>query len=338
MQNITWATPQAFLLFIPFFAAIAWRLWKGRSLQSSLQYSQVEAFKKLPPALRVRLRGLPQAILFLSTGLAILALARPQIPHSKIKRSVDGIDIMLVLDISDSMAIEDMDPLSRIAAAKKVLTEFVEKRPDDRIGLVAFKGEAFTRVPMTLDHDLLLRSIKALDPTSRSMHDGTAIGSALALAVARIKDSTAKSRVIILATDGENNMGTIDPETALEIAKGFALRIYTIGMGKDGESMLPIWTMDAFGRRQKTYQPIHSSVNDELLGKMAKDTGGQYYRATAGGTLEKVFHDIDHLEKNKIESTSFTTYEELFPKFLTAALFLVLVSVVLQNTVFLKFP
>lgn len=335
---ISWASASAFFLLIPLALLVAWRIWSDRSQRPTLQFSSLGMIKRLNPGWRSRLRWLPGALIVASLVLAIVALARPQRADTKVKKNVEGIDIVLCLDISDSMVIEDMPPYkNRVDSAKNVLKAFVQTRPNDRIGYVVFRGEAFTRVPMTLDHGLLLDSIDATTP-SHNIKDGTAIGSALATATARLKDSTAKTRVIVFATDGENNSGTIDPETALEIAKGFGIRIYSIGIGKDGESQLPIETVDVFGRKVKRYQPIHSSVNDELLGKMASETGGKYYRATDGSVLDRTFKDIDHLEKTKVESTQYTKYAELFPPYLMASVALLLLGLFLGQTVLRRMP
>lgn len=338
MSNYLWESSWAFL-FIPVIVLLfLFNIWFAKRKSTSLQFSNLAMLKKIPKSWRVRLAWFPLALLTAGLALVIFAAARPQTSDERVKRFSEGIDIMLTLDISDSMMIEDMDPMSRIDAAKKVLVEFVKDRPSDRIGLVAFKGEAFSRVPMTLDHEILIKNIKALDPINRNIRDGTAIGSALALSVARIRDSTARSRVIILATDGENNMGMIDPESALEIAKGFGLRVYTIGLGKDGESMLPIYGQDAFGRAVKRYQPIHSSVNDALLKKMAADTGGEYYKADSGNKLRKVFENIDKLEKSKVETQTYVKYEEQYQKFLKLGISLIFASMFLGHSVLRKGP
>ena len=338
MTNYLWQSSWAFLLIPILVLVFLINLWFAKSKSTSLQFSNLKIIKDIPQSIRARLAWLPMLILSIGLFFVILAGARPQLSDERVKRFSEGIDIMLTLDISDSMMIEDMDPMSRIDAAKRVLIEFVKDRPSDRIGLVAFKGEAFSRVPMTLDHEILIKNIKSLDPVNRNIRDGTAIGSALALSVARIKDSTARSRVIILATDGENNMGMIDPESALEIAKGFGLRIYTIGIGKDGESMLPIHGQDAFGRNVKRYQPIHSSVNDTLLKKMATDTGGEYYKADSANKLRKVFENIDKLEKSKVETQTYVKYEEHFQKFLKLGIALIFFSLFLGHTVLRKGP
>jgi Ca-activated chloride channel family protein len=269
--------------------------------------------------------------------LATLALARPQQANEKIKKNVEGIDIVMALDISDSMLIEDMQPVNRLESAKKTIKEFVEGRTSDKIGLVVFSGESYTRVPPTLDYKVLLSSLKA-GQTTRKVKMGTAIGVALANSVARLRDSKAKSRVIVLLTDGENNAGTIDPLTALEIAKGYSIRVYTIGVGKDGDAQLPVYETDVMGQKIKRYQPIHSTINDALLGQLAKETGGKYYRATTTGGLKEVFNSIDKLEKSKIDVNRFTRYSELFPPYLAWALALLLSGYVLGRTVLRRGP
>lgn len=333
-----WASPLAFLLFVPLVGVAAWMFYRSKKSRPTLQFSSVEFAKTLPKTLRVRLRWLPLAFLFASLSCAIIALARPQQADTKVRRNVEGIDIMLTLDISDSMLIEDMAPYeNRIEAAKKILTEFVNSRENDRIGLVVFMGEAFTRVPLTLDHQLLIRSISQLKP-SRNIKMGTAIGSALATAAGRMRDSTAKTRVVVFATDGESNSGLIDPDTALGIAKGYGLKIYSIGIGQDGDAQLPIESIDAFGRKVKRYQPIHSSVNDDLLGRMASETGGKYQRATDGNALRRVFRDIDALEKTKIDVSQYTKYSELFMPWVTAAVWLAVIALFLGQTLFRRVP
>lgn len=334
---LSWATPTAFLLFIPLALIAGWMIYRAKR-RPTIQFSSLAFAKTLRPSTRVRLRWFPQALMLAAVGCAIIALARPQQADTKVKKNVEGIDIMLTLDISDSMMIEDMQPFeNRIEAAKKILEEFVQSRLNDRIGLVVFMGEAFTRVPLTLDHALLLDSIRKLK-ISRNIKMGTAIGSALATSVGRMRDSTAKSRVIVFATDGESNSGTIDPETALDIAKGYGIKIYSIGIGKDGDAQLPVESVDAFGRKVKRYQPIHSSVNDDLLGRFASETGGTYQRATDGNTLRRVFKDIDRLEKTKIDVSSYTKYAELFPPWLNGAVWLAMAALFLGQTLFRRVP
>ena len=335
---MVWASAWAFALFVPLIAAVVWQFVSEKRKRPAVQFSALAALKSLRPGMRSRLRWLPPLVYAAALALAILALARPQESESKVKKNVEGIDVVLTLDISDSMVIEDMLPYkNRMEAAKSVLQDFIKRRANDRIGFVVFRGEAFTRVPLTLDHALLLSSIKETGPT-RNIKDGTAIGSALAAAVARIKDSTAKNRVVVFATDGESNSGTIDPETALEIAKGYGVKIYSIGIGKDGQAQLPIETLDPFGRKVKRYQPIHSSVNDELLGKFASETGGKYYRATDAQGLEKVFRSIDSLEKSRIDVNEYTRYNERFPPYLKWAVILMTLALILGQTVLRRAP
>lgn len=303
----------------------------------SIQFSYVGLIKSVPSGLRVYLSRFGQALFFLGLLLMIYALARPQQSDTKVKRNVEGIDIVVAFDISDSMLIEDMQPENRLEAAKLMTEEFVNKRASDRIGLVLFSGEAFTRVPPTLDYKVLVEAIRDIEIT-RNVKMGTAIGVALANSVARLRDSTAKSRVIVLMTDGENNSGTIDPETALEIAKGYGIKVYTIGVGRDGEAQLPVWTEDAFGNRRKRYQPMMAKVNDELLGKIASETGGKYFRATEAEALRRVFSEINNLERSKIDVNKFTKYTELYQGYLRWGLLLMMLSFLITGVVARRGP
>lgn len=332
-----WKNWEAFFIFIPLLLLAAWVWFKRKERDQFLQYSSVQLLKQLAPSIKVRAKYIPIVLSFIAVALAIFALARPQKADTKVKRNVEGIDLMIVLDVSDSMLIEDMQPVNRMVSSKKVIEDFISKRVSDRIGLVIFSGESYTRVPLTLDYPLLLNNLKAVE-TSRNIKIGTAIGVALANGVARLKDSKAKSRVIILLTDGENNSGTIDPETALMIAKQEGIRIYTIGAGKDGDAQLPVIATDVFGRQVKRYQPIHSTVNVELLGKMASETGGKFYRATDTGALQGVFNDINTLEKTKIDVSQYTRYAELFSPWLRWAVMFYLLAFVLNWTLLKRNP
>ncbi len=333
---MSWYSPWAFAAIPVFIALCMWAYWRSRHRAATVQFSSLSLFKGLPRPWRTKFLWLPAVLSLLSLLLMVLALARPQRADTKVRKNVEGIDIMMVLDVSDSMLIEDMKP-NRLEASKRMLSEFVSRRATDRLGLVIFSGEAYTRVPLTLDYKVLQDSISAIK-ISRNIKMGTAIGVALAAGAGRLKDSTARSRVMVFLTDGENNSGTIDPETALDIAKGYGIRIYSIGAGVDGDAQLPIETQDAFGRKVKRYQPIHSTVNDELLGKMAEETGGKYYRATDNTSLKKVFSDIDRLEKSKIDVNQYTKYAELYEPWLLWGLVLFLLSWLLQITVFRKVP
>lgn len=335
---IVWASPGYFLLLIPLAIVLIWRFWHERKRRPTVLFSEVAYFKKIPQPLRSRFRWLPTILKTVAIIVAICALARPQRADTKIKRNAEGIDIMIVWDISDSMLIEDMPPdENRMDSAKQTIKRFIKGRVSDRIGLIVFAGESYTRVPLTLDYPLLLKSAEGVG-TSHNMKMGTAIGVALANAAARLKDSTARSRVVIFLTDGENNTGAIDPETAIEITKGYGMRIYSIGIGKDGESQLPVIIEDAFGRQIKRYRPIHSDINEDLLRKMASETGGKYWRATDGSVLEGVFQEINRLEKTKVEVNQYTKYAELFPPILQWSVLLYFFALFLAHSLFRRAP
>jgi Ca-activated chloride channel homolog len=327
-----WLLPVLALLLIVY-------LRRRKKNQASLLFSQTSILAKVPQTLRTRLMFLPAALKVLALILAIFALARPQKSDSLIKKNVDGIDIMIALDVSDSMLIEDMVPLNRLESAKQTIKGFIQKRSSDRIGIVIFAGESFTLVPLTLDYELLLSRIDEIKTAQEArIKDGTAIGVAMANAAGKLKESTAKSRVMIFMTDGENNSGTIDPETGLTIAKGYGFKIYSVGIGRDGPTKIPIYQKDVFGNRVKTYQPFESTVNEDLLSRMAKETGGKYYRAKGEDSLGGVFSDIDNLEKTKIDVNKFTRYTELFQQFLTPALWIYLIGVFLGHTWLRRLP
>ena len=323
-----WQSIWALLFLIPLCMIVFYNLVNKRKKRATFKFSYLKTFKEISGSIRSYFVGLPNILKVIALILAIVALARPQRSDTKIKRNVEGIDIMIALDISDSMLIEDMKPVNRLEASKKTIKEFIEKRVSDKIGLIVFSGESFTKVPLTLDYPLLLKSLSEVT-TTRSIKMGTAIGVALANSAGRLKESVAKSQVVVFLTDGENNSGTIDPETALEIAKGYGIKIYAIGMGKDGQAQIPITYTDMRGKKRKRYRPIHSKINEELLEEMAGSTGGKYYRAITTGGLENVFNDINKLEKTKIEMNHFTKYEELFQKYLYWALLLYVLSIFL---------
>lgn len=334
---MSWHSPVFFLLFLPMAALIFWVFWRVKAQRGSLQFSSVASLKSIAPTWRIQFRHLPSFLKILSLCFVIVALARPQKADELLRKNVEGIDIVITLDISDSMLIEDMKPENRLESAKATIREFIKGRVSDRIGLVLFMGEAFTKIPPTLDYQMLLGEVKDIQP-SRNIKMGTAIGVALANAVGRLKDSKAKSRVIIFLTDGENNSGTIDPETALEIAKGYGIKIYSIGIGRDGETRIPIYSTDPFGNKIKRYQPFNSTVNESLLNKMAQETGGKYWRATSTGSLEEIFAAIDKLEKTKVDVNKFTRYSEFFQSYLFWGIMIYLLSIALGSTVFRRAP
>ncbi len=327
-----WHSSWAFILLIFLLVAAIVHFYRRKSRYGALPLSTVPIAKKLNRGVRSRLKYLPEFFKYLGLIFVVIALARPQETDEKVNRNVEGIDIMIALDISHSMLIEDMKPENRLESAKKTIGEFIAKRVSDRIGMVVFSGESYTRVPLTLDYQLLQNNLKEVK-TSTNIKMGTAIGVALGNAVSRLKESTADSRIVILLTDGENNTGLIDPQMALKIAKGYGVRIYTIGVGRDGQAQLPIYSTDMFGRKVKRYQPIHSKVNEPLLKQLADETGGRYYRANNTNNLESVFSDINDLEKSKIEENRFTRYTELFQNYLLLGVLLYALGVILQLTV-----
>lgn len=336
---MTFHSSAAFWLILPLILTLGWTLWRKKKKTPTLQFGSVEVLKTVTPSVRTRLMHLPLIMKSFAILLAIVALARPQEMNTKIKKNVEGIDIVICLDISDSMLIEDMKPLNRLEAAKETIKKFIEGRSSDRIGLVIFAGESFTVVPPTLDYQLILQRVDEITTAQQArIKDGTALGVALANAAGRLKDSQAKSRVVIFMTDGENNSGTIDPETGLEIAKGYGIKIYSIGIGKDGPTRIPIYTRDIFGQKVKTYQPFDSTVNEDLLVRMAKDTGGKYYRASKEDSLRGIFKDIDSLEKTKIDINKFTNYTEKFPPYLVLAIIIYLAALILGRSWLRRVP
>ncbi len=329
-----------FLFLIPFiFAVWAWK-WKFRSeQQASIQVSSIQLFQGIPSSLRMRVQWVPFFFKFIGSVLIVIALARPQSADTKVKKNVEGVDIVIALDISDSMLIEDMSPTNRLESAKETLKNFVQARSSDRIGVIIFAGESFTLVPLTMDYELLLSRVATVQTAQKSrIKDGTAIGVALANAAGRLRDSKAKTRIVIFMTDGENNSGTISPETGLELTKAYGLKIYSIGIGKDGPTKLPITQKDLFGNEVKTYQPFESYVNEDLLSRMASETHGKYYRASQGNSLKGVFQEIDSLEKTKVEVEQYIQYTEQFESFVLWALFFLLMGYLMDKFMFYRSP
>ncbi len=316
------------LLLVPAGAFYWW--WRRRMMITTVQFSSLKPFERAPRGLRERLRHVPVALRLLVVVCLIVALARPQSVSSRENLSTEGIDIVLVLDISGSMLAEDFTP-NRLVAAKKVADEFVEGRTNDRIGLVIFSGESFTQCPLTLDYPVL-RNLLA-EVKNGMIVDGTAIGLALANGVNRLKESKAKSKVVILLTDGVNNRGEIDPITAAKIAATFGVRVYTVGVGAQGMAPFPVQT--PFGIRR---QMMQVDVDEKTLTAVASMTGGKYYRATDNQKLEAIYREIDKLERTKIEVTAYKKYTELFPQWLVVGTFLLLAEIGLGATVLRKVP
>lgn len=333
-HQFIWKDAFYFAFLILLAAILIWNLLQGSKKQATLFFPAAGRVKLLAGSGKSWLLMFSKVLHILGIVFIIISLARPQEANTRTKKNVEGIDIVIVLDVSDSMLIEDMSPLNRLEAAKEVIRKFIEKRNSDRIGIVVFAGEAFTLVPPTLDYPLILQRVKDITTAANAkIKDGTALGVALANGSSRLKDSTAKSRVMIFLTDGENNSGTIDPETGLAIAKGYEIKIYSIGLGKDGPTRIPIYTRDMFGNARKIYQPFESTVNDDLLGRMASETGGKYFRATRENSLEGVFSEIDQLETSKVDVNQYTQYAEMFPPFVKMAFLFLILSMILQRLV-----
>lgn len=325
-KHISFAHPIFFglLLLIPLM--IWWQAHSKKKDNPALRVTTLAGMRKIQPSWRVRFRPLLFVLRILALICLIVALARPQ--SSNVTESIDseGIDIVMSVDVSGSMLAEDLKP-NRIEAAKKVAMTFVDNRPTDRLGLVIFAGESFTQCPITIDHNVLKEQISQIK--SGVLVDGTAIGMGLATGVDRLRSSKAKSRILILLTDGVNNTGLIDPSTALEIAKSYKVRVYTIGVGTQGQAPYPVPT--PYGT-QKQMVPVQ--IDEPLLKKIATETGGKYYRATSNSSLSAVYKEIDQLEKTKIEISTYKQYAELFfPLALLAILFLA-AELLLRYTVF----
>lgn len=329
--NAVFANPEVLyaLAIIPLL--IVWYFRRQARNTSDLRYSTLLPFATIRPTLRERMRHLPFLLRLAAIALLIVALARPQTTSSGENIYTEGIDIVLLFDISGSMLAEDLRP-NRIEAARQVMMDFIDGRTNDRIGLVIFAGESFTQCPMTLDYRVLKNQLRAVK--QGIIEDGTAIGMAIAQGVNRLKESTSKSKVIILLTDGVNNRGEIDPITATQIAQTFGIRMYTIGVGTSkGEAPYPVQT--PFGTR---YQNMPVDVDEKTLIKIAEMSGGQYFRATNNRSLKQIYDDIDEMEKTRIEVRSYRSYTELFYGWVWIGLIALALELTLANTYVRKLP
>jgi Ca-activated chloride channel family protein len=311
------------LLFVPFM--IYWYFFRKKNHFASFYVPNIDAKLLETQTLKTKINHYLPALKILGTTFIILALARPQSNLSDKEINSEGIDIVLSLDISGSMLARDFKP-DRLEAAKKISMQFIKERPHDRIGLVVFSGESFTQCPITIDHQILLNLFKNIK--SGMVEDGTAIGMGLATAVARLKDSQSKSKVIILMTDGVNNMGYIDPESAIKIAQTYGIRVYTIGIGKNGMAPYPVKDQNG----NTFFQNFPVEIDEALLKKIAQQTGGVYYRATDNNKLKSVYSSINRLEKSKIKIANYNMKAERFHLFLCIALFCIVLEFILRNT------
>lgn len=329
------ANKEYFLLLLLLVPYLIWYLLYRKKSEPTMKMSDTFAYQYAPKSLRVRLMWLPAFLRIVTFVLVVIVLARPQTYNSWGRRTVEGIDIMLAMDVSTSMLAEDLKP-NRIEAAKNVASEFISGRPDDNIGLTIFAGEAFTQCPMTTDHTSLINLLQNVrtDIAARGLiEDGTAIGMGLANAVGRLKDSKTKSKVVILLTDGSNNMGDISPLTAANIAKSFGIRVYTIAIGS--KTLAP-YPMQVGGTTQ--YVDLRADIDVETLSEIASIAGGHFYRATNTAELKKIYGDIDKLEKTKMDVKKFSKRYDVYQPFALAAFVTMLLEVLLRLVVFRRIP
>lgn len=320
------------LLLIPY---IVWYFMRRKKTEPTMQVSTTRMYMNAPRSWKLYLLHAPFLLRIAAFVMIVLVLARPQTTDNWQNTEIEGIDIMLSVDVSTSMLAEDLKP-NRLEAAKKVAAEFINGRPNDNIGLTIFAGEAFTQCPLTIDHAVLLNLFNSIkgDIAQRGLiEDGTAIGMGLANSISRLKDSKAKSKVIILLTDGSNNRGDISPLTAAEIAKQFGIRVYTIGVGTNGTAPYP---MPTYAGIQYVNVPVE--IDEQTLIQIAGTTNGNYFRATSNSKLEEVYREIDKLEKTKLNVKEFSKREEVYLPFALVAFLCILLELVLRNTVLKKIP
>ncbi len=324
----------ALLLLVPVLLVFHW-LRRRRSAPATMTHTATHMVRDLSPTWRIALRPLLTALRLLAMALMVVALARPQMVQGNETIKGEGVDIALALDISGSMASLDFQPQNRLEAAKEVIGRFIERRPYDKIGLVVFASEAFSQAPITLDRQALSRSLEQVELSTRlGLDDGTAIGLGIANAASMLAQSDAKSKVLILLTDGVNNSGEIDPITAAEAARALGIKIYAIGAAKPGQVPVPL--LDAFGKMDVTFR--ESEIDEETLRQVADLTGGQYFRAEDTQGLRAIYDAIDRLEKSKVEIQVFNQYTELMGWLLVPALAILLLEMLLRQTVFRKVP
>ncbi|MDD7335183.1 MAG: VWA domain-containing protein [Prevotella sp.] len=320
------------LLLIPY---IIWYFLYRRHSEPTLRMSDTYAYQYAPKSWKIKLINLPMLLRCLTFTLVVIVLARPMTSNSWSRQHVEGIDIMLAMDISTSMLAEDVSP-NRMEAAKDVAQEFINSRPNDNIGLTIFAGESFTQCPMTTDHAALLsllHNVRTDLTASGLVEDGTAIGMGLANAVSRLRDAKAKSKIVILLTDGSNNMGDISPMTAAQIAKTYGIRVYTIGLGTNGPARYPI---SVNGTTQ--YIQANGEIDYQTLKNIALTTNGQFYRASSRQELSQIYKDIDKLEKTKLDGRKYARRYDAYQPFALLALLTLLSEILLRLTVFRRLP
>ena len=323
-------------LFLMLLGVIPFLIWdyirRSKSREASIVFSDISVLKDIRLGFRARYRHVPMTLRMLAIFIFILALARPQAGQMEEEIITEGIDIILTLDTSGSMKAEDFKPQNRLGAAKKVMEKFIASRKNDRIGLIVFARHSFTQCPLTLDYGVLLGLLEKID--IGIIEDGTAIGTAIANSVNRLRDSSAKSKIMILLTDGMNNAGKIDPVTAAKTASALDIKIYTIGAGKPGMAPYPV-DDPIFGKR---YVQMETQLDEVLLREIADETGGMYFRANDENALKEIYKTIGNLEKTKIETKEYANYTELGIGFILPGFIIFLLEIVLANSVFRKLP
>ena len=332
MKDVSFLNPEFFWLFLLLPVAIAWLFWKGKKSSATLKISSVKGFKA-EKSIAAKLKPYLFVLRLLALSSLIIAMARPRkVDISSQTKSTKGVDIVMAIDVSGSMLAKDLKP-NRMEALKKVASNFVEGRPNDRIGIVVYAAEAYTKTPVTSDKAIVQDAIRSIK-YDNVLQDGTGIGMGLTTAVNRLKDSKAKSKVIILLTDGVNNAGFIEPETASQIAKEFGIKVYTIGIGTNDDAMFP-YAYAPGGGFLFRMMPVEIDVN--LLQTIAKNTGGKYFRANNNSKLEAIYAEINKLETTEIQELRFYDYDEKYRPFVWIAGLLLLLELVLRNTVYRSF-
>ena len=324
--------PLFFLLLLVLVPYIVWYVLRFKQSLPSLKVPDTTKYVKVPKTFRLYLMHLPFLLRIILISLVVCILARPQSRHSWSNTDVEGIDIMLAVDVSTSMLAQDFKP-NRVEALKEIAQRFIEKRPNDNMGLTMFAGEAYTQCPLTTDHTVLMNLYNSVDCNMAMrgvIDDGTAIGDGIMNAILRLKESQAKSKVIILLTDGVNNSGNISPQTAAEIAKKYGIRIYTIGIGRNGMAPYPLPTGGT------AMLPVE--IDEQTMTKISTETGGQYFRAQKNAELDAIYQDIDKMERTKFNVKQFSRRGELYQPFALAALVILLLEIFLRTVVLKRLP
>ena len=331
MNIVRFESPNVLYLLLLIIPMVVYYIFKLKDGRASMKISTIGGLVKNNKTLKYYLRHLPFLLRILGLSLFIVALARPQAATDENSITTEGVDIVISLDISGSMLARDFTP-DRITAAKDVATKFIVDRKTDRIGLVVFAGESFTQSPITTDHATLINLLNQIE--SGMINDGTAIGNGLATAVARLKESKAKSKVVILLTDGVNNSGQVAPATAAGLAKSLGVKVYTIGVGTEGTAPYPAY--DAWGNI--TFQQAKVEIDEDILREIATKTGGKYYRATSNEKLKAIYAEINALEKTEIDVQNFISYQERFSLFVLLGILLLLIEMMIKHLYLEQIP